>query len=137
MCTCTSVTHHGHVCLCTHPLKLEVGKTYVSNSGANWKILFKDGEYYIGRPDRLMGGYRKFKENGNMNGYASSFGGNLLKEYREPKVTKRDVVLYEDVTFTKRGLPGTTGVMLLNVGYGMGEWPYLKEISRQTVTFTE
>jgi len=140
MCNCTSVTHHGHVCLCTRPLKLEVGKTYVTTGSGNVKIIANEDGLFIGLRLRANTSIPvdlwAYESDGKRSGAANYLPSTTItREYHEPKVTKKDVILYNYIPF---GLDHRNTVVL-EVGEKMSvsspeNW---REISRQTVTFTE
>ena len=121
-------------CSCTKVLKLEVGKTYINGIGDKIKIIYLDNGTFLGAQKVPLYDAPRYDSTGRRIGTkANSRSLDLTEEYIIPVVHKKDVVLFKDT----RGLADAREFKLLPEGYGTGEWPYLKEISRKTVTFTE
>lgn len=129
-------------CHCAIPssgLKLEVGKTYKTNLSGNVKIISQDGDMFVGRvinPKKSTSPELwAYHSDGKRYGAANySPATTIVSEWKEPVVTKRDIIMFHNVTHGP--------LMRFVECRQVGEQPYvgreyIKEISRQTVTFTE
>lgn len=115
-------------------LKLEVGKTYISQVGNKIKILAATTSgHFVGEMLYLDSYYPRvavYKENGNN----LSLGlANLSHEYKEPIVHKRDVVWYL--------LPESDKIHCITLPVGsplpVGFQVSGRELSRSTIQFIE
>jgi hypothetical protein len=123
-------------------MKIEVGKTYLDGNSNKILIVSDKSNFvynrtkqpfvgvYIGNSTRQPGAF-------DANGYYFDVGDinlfNLVKEWKEPVVHKRDVIWYEfigggfEVAVAKVG----------EVGFGYVNNRSYKEVKRQTVEFNE
>lgn len=136
-------------CHCAMPkveIRLELGKFYQTFGGFIVKIVGHDNDMYVGRKLDQNGGLLDYQVNGHR--YVKSAASHvtlvtpptwIVREYKEPRITKRDVVLYGPTEKNKAYGPEYRHVWSGEVGGHLdrGNSEYWREISRQTVTFKE
>lgn len=133
------------ICTCrgsTKPLRLEVGKTYVSKDGSKYKIVSDEYVKYTPESANYVGinlnkpGFQTFRKDGTLySGRSNDL--DLVKEYREPRITKMDIVLVKQIEkFWQIPDPNIRETRLVPVGAHCNT-PYWEEISRKTVEFVE
>lgn len=127
------------ICTCcgsTKPLKLEVGRTYVNGIGQKVKIVYhSDGKTtypWIGviQKDGWEDTIR-YTSTGKAN-WLDNRTTDIVKEYREPRVTKVDIILVGNKEF-----PDRRETWVRDCGINLGKSSVFYEISRKTVEFVE
>lgn len=123
-------------CKCQKTFSLDIGKTYVTRLGGHVKIVGIVESNYIGRlvkplPGKAntLGMLFEFTRKGvSLRTYGENYCTDLVKEYKEPVVHKRDIVWYR--------YHGEMHSVVLKAG---GKFPFSNthELHRQTVEYTE